>query len=971
MRGKRLRNRMNGGTNHKENRQRNGFAECLPECLPGRLAAAVMALALIFGTVPVPAIYAEQAGGEPYVHDSADTAEGESVSEDSEEEKIGADSDKGEKSVTTPNAEGQQILEAAEDTAEQKAASLNVEKQPGEPGETVRETRRVSEPETVSVNAVTAAYGLRAPEDKSGGLSYQYQSELPAMETEYTAGNGTILWTPKLEGGKVVSGTLTLKNAVIDADGVGIQVCVPTTVVLEGENRISAGKTNSNASGMVLGLALEGGLDYSDGSVITGSGSLEIQSKGGGVQSPKGITIDRAKISIVYAGSGGIWTSDADITIRNNSQVKVTGSAASGGVWTQSASADITIENSKVIVINDAGGAMRAAGSIRLISSDVRTVGNTSSSGASGTLSYGYLTVDGGLLYAGNTGTDEGIPYTPGITEMINGSVLYTAKYQYVLQIQGGTVWYSQSSYNQATDTITVGGVAEVIGNVIWNENMYVPKGKALQVGRNFDAKLTIPEGTIMEIPETSSLKIYSANGNQGTLTNDGTINIQDGGSLSTIYSAGSGGGIIENNGTIQVSDRGILQNQNVLDNTGTIHSTGNFSNVCLTGYPGSINNSGIIDGFVIEMRDDVNVNKANGNTVIKKGQTLTLGVVGSNKGRILQVPEGATLTVEEGAVVDAKTHVTQDTLSQYLKIDDTLVLNGTLLLPDNTPEAVIQELGQHIEGDGSIQVGDITGGFNYYIAQVAGSASGNTGKGLYQEGATVDIDAGDKAGYRFLGWTAVPENVTVTDARAVRTTFTMPKGSVKLTANWEQITYGVTVNGSKAAVTGAGVYAAGEVVSVDAGSREGYVFKGWSSGDGVVFADPSQAATTFVMPGHPVTVTASWGEKPEETTSSPEETTPSPEETTSSGGTGSSSGNQSSSSGTDGKQKNPQPAANPEETLPIAETNETQNQNVSAAAASADTGDASHMGWYLLSGILSLSGCMAMIRRLTKNTLD
>lgn len=635
-------------------------------------------------------------------------------------------------------------------------------------------------------------------------------------------------------------------------------------------------------------------------------------------------------------------------------------------------------------------------GNIRLISSDVRAVGNTNSQNASGTLLVGYgsrIIMDGGTLYAENTGDDLEIPLMPECMETKNGAAFYTREKKYLLPIQGGAVWYPNSSYDKDKDLVTAGIEGEVIGNMVWQEGMPLPENMTLSIGRYYDdVTLTIPEGVNIVVPNGSKINVrpnakgslinngtidISGGGNinvanNGSLTNGGTVNIQDGGSLYNSYNTTTGErGTIENNGTIQVFDSGVLQNYSNLTNNGAIRSTGSFFNILAAGSPGSIINSGTIDGFVIEMQDTAYINQANGNTVIKKGQTLTLGVEGSKKGQILQVPKGAALTVEEGAVVDAKTHVTKDTLSRYLDIADTLVLNGILLLPLDTPDEVIQELGQHIEGDGSIQVGDVTSGSNYYIAQVAGSTSGNTGKGLYQEGATVNIDAGDKAGYRFLGWTAAPDSVVIADASAVQTTFTMPAGSVALTANWEQITYGVTVNGSKAAVTGAGVYAAGEVVSVDAGSREGYVFKGWSSGDGVVFADPSQAATTFVMPGHPVTVTASWGEKPEETTSSPEETTPSPEETTSSGGTGSSSGNQSSSSGTDGKQKNPQPAANPEETLPIAETNETQNQNVSAAAASADTGDASHMGWYLLSGILSLSGCMAMIRRLTKNTLD
>ena len=903
--------------------------------------AVIMALILVLSSVPVAALYAEQTGGDPQAGESAGMEER-------------------EKSVTSPNSEKPQEESEELEESEESAG----EKETG------------SEAETVSANVLTAAYGLRAAAaDKSGGLEFRWQTDLPKVETEYSAGEGTILWTPELEGNNVVSGTLTLQNAMIDANEMGIWVCVPVTVVLEGENRILAGKTNTNASGIYL--------SGSGGSVITGSGSLEIQSGGGGIKSAGGITIDGAEISIAYgSGDNGIWTSYADMVIRNGSQVKVTGSGNSGAMQIQNI-CDIVIENSKVIVINNAGEAINTSGNIRLTSSDARAVGNTSKNYVSGTLAVGYdkhIIMDGGTLYVENTGNDIEFPYVKDNAEMKNGAVLYTNQ-TYILYLQGSGVCYSGCTYDQSTDEITVIGTGNAVGNVIWNENMCIPEGKTLRVGRYYDAVLTVPEGTVVDIPEKSTLDIYSYGGKQGALINNGTINIPDGASLYNMYDKTTQtGGTIENNGMIQVSDAGILQNRSNLTNSGSIQSTGNFSNVRLTDYYGSINNTGTIDGFVIEMLDDAYINKANGDTVIKNGQTLTLGAGADSTGtkdRTLRILEGATLTVEEGAVIDAKTKVKKDTLSQYLDIGDALVLNGVLLLPADTDPDIVQGLAEYIEGTGSIRLGDGADQSDYYIAQVTGSAAGSTGKGLYKKGTAVVIDAGSRDDYRFTGWTAAPDSVVIADASAVQTTFTMPAGSVTLTANWEQITYGVTVNSSKAAVTGAGVYAAGAVVSVDAGTWEGYVFKGWSSENGVAFKDPAQAATTFVMPRHPVTVTASWEEKPEETTPSPEETTPSPEETTpspeettpspeettsSSGGAGSSSGNQSSSSGTHGKQKNPQPAAKPEETLPIAETNETQNQGVSALTAGADTGDASGIGWYLLLGILSLSGCLAVI---------
>lgn len=75
---------------------------------------------------------------------------------------------------------------------------------------------------------------------------------------------------------------------------------------------------------------------------------------------------------------------------------------------------------------------------------------------------------------------------------------------------------------------------------------------------------------------------------------------------------------------------------------------------------------------------------------------------------------------------------------------------------------------------------------------------------------------------------------------------------------------YAVAVNASYADATGAGSYAEGMVVTIDAGQRPGYRFTGWQSDDPeLTLADAAQSTTTFTMPGHDVTLTATWQKKP------------------------------------------------------------------------------------------------------------
>lgn len=70
--------------------------------------------------------------------------------------------------------------------------------------------------------------------------------------------------------------------------------------------------------------------------------------------------------------------------------------------------------------------------------------------------------------------------------------------------------------------------------------------------------------------------------------------------------------------------------------------------------------------------------------------------------------------------------------------------------------------------------------------------------------------------------------------------------------------TYTVTVNDSYASDTGADSYTPGNTVHIDAGSRRGYTFIGWTSSD-VTISDANSPTASFTMPDANVTVTANW----------------------------------------------------------------------------------------------------------------
>ncbi|MFY9188916.1 MAG: S-layer homology domain-containing protein [bacterium] len=142
-------------------------------------------------------------------------------------------------------------------------------------------------------------------------------------------------------------------------------------------------------------------------------------------------------------------------------------------------------------------------------------------------------------------------------------------------------------------------------------------------------------------------------------------------------------------------------------------------------------------------------------------------------------------------------------------------------------------------------------------------TVTNGTGGGEFEQGATVTITANRAPdGQRFKEWQVISGGITLANSQEASTSFEMPANAVAITAAYEPIpatAYTVTVNGSYAVVTGAGSYAQGATVTINAGGRSSYTFAGWTSSDGVTFTNANNATTTFTMPDKDVTITANW----------------------------------------------------------------------------------------------------------------
>lgn len=129
------------------------------------------------------------------------------------------------------------------------------------------------------------------------------------------------------------------------------------------------------------------------------------------------------------------------------------------------------------------------------------------------------------------------------------------------------------------------------------------------------------------------------------------------------------------------------------------------------------------------------------------------------------------------------------------------------------------------------------------------------TGGGNYAPGATVTISATAAPGYFFLHWSSAG---TVVSTQAAYS-FIMPSASIELTAHFGSSAFTLQLLADPpqaGTVSGAGVYEAGTIVSIDAAANPGFAFLNWSDGDEVLSLE---APFSFEMPENDLSLTANF----------------------------------------------------------------------------------------------------------------
>ncbi|MBE6744615.1 MAG: hypothetical protein E7569_10395 [Ruminococcaceae bacterium] len=101
--------------------------------------------------------------------------------------------------------------------------------------------------------------------------------------------------------------------------------------------------------------------------------------------------------------------------------------------------------------------------------------------------------------------------------------------------------------------------------------------------------------------------------------------------------------------------------------------------------------------------------------------------------------------------------------------------------------------------------------------------------------------------------------NIQLIDVSDKNNVVVLAEKSASITAVAPEILHTVTLTNGGTGSSGGGSYAATATVSINAGTRSGYSFNGWTASPAITFANAASAVTTFIMPAGDVTVTANW----------------------------------------------------------------------------------------------------------------
>ncbi len=405
------------------------------------------------------------------------------------------------------------------------------------------------------------------------------------------------------------------------------------------------------------------------------------------------------------------------------------------------------------------------------------------------------------LGYNGNTVLLDGKGYT--IKRSAGAQMLFCVRYGSNvtlsdITIDGGAIWDGNDPAARTNTGLSFSGNNAHL--------IYVDGG----------ATLTLDDGVILQNSDLGAYVYgaavvvgYSDDGNGKLIMNDGVIirgnRAESGGAILVMH---SGDEFVMNGGTITEN-----------------YATSGGGAVCVNGGT-FVMKGGEISG---------NASGNNGGGVTVNGTfTLEDGVVKNNK----SAAGGGGVTALNGDVILKGGEISGNSITGTLG-GGVLVNNGTLTV-SGTPVVT----GNTINGTSASNIYLRNKIITVSAALTDGAELGITTSVVPTEGTTVSVTAANDADYSEY-FTSDSVNCAVENGtdNAVILSYRVP-------------TYTVTaING-----TGGGEYEEGETVIITANApATGKKFAGWTTEDGVTFADAAAMETTFTMPAKAVTVTANY----------------------------------------------------------------------------------------------------------------
>ena len=747
---------------------------------------------------------------------------------------------------------------------------------------------------------VGAALLLTAPTLRTGEIELYVGGQQIKESGCYENKSGT--WT-KVDGTEPASGqfsydaatfTLTLNQAEISYDGTlalgtkeyyGSVIAYSPSADVSLNIVVSQGRSTITGNGGIRVESTTGNASLS----IKGPGSLDVEPKGSnsgitlGSSKNRNLDIDGADVTASSPTQYGVYllsyTAATTSTITVNNGSLTTGGNGNVGIYyywfdtsnagtsslTVSGNAVVDTRNSQIMAQNKETVVQVGAGS--------DGNGGIVFNGKSGTV-YGDVTLREDLeIQSGETltiGEDTSLTVPDGKTLTNNGTINVESGGKLDGTPTGtGTVIDKSSpvSYldENGTDQSCNDYAVVTADNTQWNNGWYVVNSDVTinqRISVNGDVKLILTDGHTLtvnggiHVTGDDRFTVYGQENGTGKLTATATNHVGAGigGNGSTTTSAQNG----ENGGTIIIAG-GIIE---------AVGGDGPEDGDSPCGGAGIGNGNGASNGGSVTIY---------GGEVNATGGVANAGIGG----------DGSTIQILGGTV---------DATSEWgaAAIGGTIGAAGTITITDSNVTANGED-GTGIGGGCDDHGGTITitnsivtaiGGYGAGIGGGSGInfVGGNGGNvTIVNSTVTASSKEGDSIGAGRNG--ADPGTLTLSpaDGKAIAAKAGADEASA-LTLNGSPFTaetavtdlvrgtkyfhsepcsiYTVTVNDSYAQTTGTGNYAEGATVAIDAGTRSGYTFDGWTSADGVTFANAGSAQTTFTMPDKAVTVTANWTKK-------------------------------------------------------------------------------------------------------------